>query len=67
MDYVKMTLKDVKKKDEELYNRLVIRKNKLLKFIYKKGENIDDHDENYLYDERNDKLYVIDYTDWIKV
>ncbi len=68
MDYVNMSLEDVKKEDTKLYNQLVIRKNKLLKRINKKGwENIDDHDGNYLYDKRNDKLYVIDYTDWQKV
>ena len=66
MNYIPTTLKSIK--DEKLYNLLDIRRKKIISKVNKLGwENIDDHDENFVYDIESDKLYAIDFTDWQKI
>ena len=67
MDYIPLTLKDIWNENRNLYYTLQIRKNKIIKEITDLGWfNIDDHDENFVYNPEKDKLYAIDFTDWKK-
>ena len=61
-DYVPLTLKDVT--DLELKNDLLKRALCIIYAIRGMGYyNQDIHDENFLYDNINDKVYAIDFTD----
>lgn len=67
MDYIPLTLEDVKHQDRVLYDDLTKRINDILRKLTNMGwKNFDVHDENFVYDPKKDKLYMIDFTDFQK-
>lgn len=61
-DYIPLTLSKIE--DKQLKNELLKKALAIIKFIHKMGFiNQDLHGENFLYDDMNNKLYAIDFTE----